>query len=240
MADLVAWSGGGAAEGRPEVVFVPGLGAPGYLLPWARAAAEWAAVTVLDLPGWRWGRARHSAPTVEGIAAATGDWLRWTGRRGVVLVGHSTAAQVVARCEVTLPELLAGTVLAGPVFDPTINGVADVLRRLAGTARHESAREVIAVQPHYLHSAGVGLVRMVRDTLGRTYARGTVRSLVVTGAEDRFAPPSWARELAARRGAEYRVLPGGHNFCFRHPRAASGALHEAVARWGEAVGEAME
>ena len=52
---------------------VPGLGAPGYLAGWARALALHTTVVVLDLPRWRWGRARACPPTVRGIAEAIED-----------------------------------------------------------------------------------------------------------------------------------------------------------------------
>src|SRR3954468_12815844 len=106
---------GGRGGATPEAVFLPGLGAPGYLMPWVRRVASWTRVTVLDLPGWRWGRARHCPPTLDGVAEAAVAWLG-TRRRPVVLVGHSTAAQSAALVADRAPELLAGLVLAGPTF----------------------------------------------------------------------------------------------------------------------------
>jgi hypothetical protein len=54
----------------PEVVILPGLGAPFYVAPWAEQIAGWTRVVVLELPGWRGGRARLSPPSVAGIAEA--------------------------------------------------------------------------------------------------------------------------------------------------------------------------
>src|SRR3954469_8722226 len=49
---------GGRAGAWPDAVFVPGLGAPGYLMPWVRRLGGWARGTGLAPPGGGWGRAR--------------------------------------------------------------------------------------------------------------------------------------------------------------------------------------
>src|SRR4051794_41314584 len=64
----------GQCRELPELVFLPGLGAAGYLVPWLRAVAGWTRATVLELPGWRAGRASSCPPTVAGIGMALGSW----------------------------------------------------------------------------------------------------------------------------------------------------------------------
>jgi Alpha/beta hydrolase family len=230
VTEVVAWTDG-VRRALPEVVFVPGLGAPGYLKPWARDVAGWTRATILDLPGWAWGRARNCPPTVEGVAAAFADWLGATGRRDVLLVGHSTAALAVARATRLVSDgVVFGAVLAGAVFDPTISGPADVARRLLRTAVHESPAEIAAVAPKYVSSGIVPLARVLADAARQRYTvRG--RALILCGVHDGLAPPRWVRDLAERSGSDYLLMPGGHNFCFRHPRPAAEALRATAQRW---------
>src|SRR3954452_23138767 len=121
---------GGRGGATPEAVSLRGWGAPGYLMPWVRGVASWPRVTVLALPGWRWGRARHCPPTLDGVAEAAVAWLG-NCRRPVVLVGHSTAAQSATLVADRAPELLAGLVLAGPTFEPAVRAVGRLAVRVA-------------------------------------------------------------------------------------------------------------
>lgn len=225
----------GTATALPELVMVPGLGAPGYLAPWVRHSASWTRVTVLDLPGWRWGRATACRPTVAGIGAAVARWLVEQDHRGVVLLGHSTGAQAALRTALLVPDRLVGVVLAGPTFDPGSRSLAGLLRRGAGTVVHERPGEVPAVLPSYLHSGGYGVLRMLRDGL-RDRPEGRIGQLevpvlTVTGERDGFAPPAWAHHLATLAAGRHAVLPGAHNACFPFPAQADAALREAVRAW---------
>ncbi|HEY0165604.1 MAG TPA: alpha/beta fold hydrolase [Jatrophihabitans sp.] len=225
----------GTVTDLPEVVLVPGLGAPGYLTPWVRQIATWTRATVLDLPGWRWGRARACPATVAGIGAATARWLIEHDRRDVVLLGHSTGAQAVVRTASLVGDRLAGVVLAGPTFDPAARTVAGLLRRAAPTLASERLAEVPAVLPSYLHSGGVNLLRFLLDAL-RDRPEDRVAQLgapvlVVTGERDGFAPPAWAHHLAALTAGRCAILPGAHNACFPYPVQADAALREAVLAW---------
>ena len=219
----------------PELVFVPGLGAPGYLLPWLRLVASWTEVTVLDLPGWRYGRARSCPPTVAGIGTAVGDWLQATGRRDVVLVGHSTGAQAVLRAALDYRPLVAGVVLAGPTFTPAARTVSGLLRGLAATLPRERPGELAAVLPSYLHSGGLPMLRLLRsampDPMEERIGELRMPLLVLTGRADRLADPAWARLLAETGRGSCAVLPGAHNFCYSHPEPAAEQLRAAVGKW---------
>jgi pimeloyl-ACP methyl ester carboxylesterase len=225
----------GVPKGLPEVVMVPGLGAPGYLLPWALAVTEWTCVTVLDVPGWRWGRPRACPATLQGIAAAISSWLEVTERQNVVLIGHSTGAQAAARAALLVPDRLAGLALAGPTFDPAARTIPTLLRRAVAAVAHEVPSEIPAVLPSYLHSGGLPLIRMLLsalpDRLEDLLPHVQVPVLVLTGERDGFAPPEWSRRLALLASAPCVVLPGAHNFCFPHPGAAALVLRSAVQDW---------
>ncbi|MHA3703663.1 alpha/beta fold hydrolase [Jatrophihabitans sp. YIM 134969] len=216
-------------------MFVPGLGAPRYLLPWARVTASWTAAHVLDLPGWRWGRARSSSPTLDGVADATVRWVETHTSRPVVLVGHSTGAQAALRAASRAPDLFVGVVLAGPTFDPGVRSLRAVAAAAARTVPRERPGELPGVLPSYLHSGGRPLVRFLRDALADRPEElvGEVRPPLVflTGEHDGFAPPRWAAHLAYRAGAPHVVLPGAHNCHYPHPRAADAVLAAMTARW---------
>ncbi len=222
--------GGGSLLDTCDVVVVPGLGAPGYLAPWVRETATWTRVALLDLPGWRGGRARSSAPTLAGVGTTTADWLEATDRRGVVLVGHSTGAQSVLRTALHVPGRVAGVVLAGPTFDPPARSIPTLLRRIGSTIVHERPSEALAVGPSYLRSGVIPLLRFVRSALPDrpedVIGQLSMPVLVLTGRRDGLAPPGWAEHLAHLAGAPIVVMPGAHNAPFTHPQAADAALHE--------------
>ena len=228
----------GRCEGLPELVFVPGLGAPGYLVPWLRAVAGWTRATVLELPGWRGGRARSCPPTVAGIGAALSGWLAGTGRQHVVLVGHSTGAQAVLHAAVRYRPAVTGIVLAGPTFTPAARNLPGLLRALAATLPRERPGELAAVLPDYLRSGGLAMVRLLRSGMAHEPERriGELHRplLVVTGTADRLAGPAWAQRLAGIGGGDWAVLPGAHNFCYSHPGPAAELLRQTVSRWARA------
>ena len=225
----------GTASDLPEVVLVPGLGAPGYLAPWVGQIATWTRATVLDLPGWRWGRARTCPATVEDVGAAVAQWLVEQDRRDVVLLGHSSGAQAALRTALMVPDRLRGAVLAGPTFDPAARRIGTLLRRAIHTVAHERPGELPAVLPSYLHSGGVGVLRFLaealRDHPEELAGQLRVPVLVVTGEHDGFAPPAWAHHLATLAAGRCAILPGAHNACFPYPDMADAVLREAVLTW---------
>jgi pimeloyl-ACP methyl ester carboxylesterase len=231
----------GAVTDLPEVVLIPGLGAPGYLAPWVGRLATWTRATVLDLPGWRWGRAAACHPTVAGVGAATARWLVEQDRRDIVLLGHSTGAQAAVRTALRVPDRLVGVVLAGPTFDPAARSIAALLRRAVSTLAHERPAELPAVLPSYLHSGGYGVLRMLLDALRDHPEDGVGRLrvpvLTMTGERDGFAPPAWAQHLAGLAGGRCAVLPGAHNACFPYPVQADAALRAAVWTWSRPATE---
>ncbi|HEU4547943.1 MAG TPA: hypothetical protein VFR88_16775, partial [Microlunatus sp.] len=219
----------------PEVVLLPGMGAPGYLAPLAREVSAWTQATVLDLPGWRAGRARACPPTLTGVAVATARWLETTDRTGIILFGHSTGAQSTVRTALLTPERVAGVVIAGPTFDPPVRQFPVLLRRLPVALRREPLGEIGVVAPSYLASGGVDFVRFLRTALSDRpedlISRLAMPVLVLTGEHDGLAPPRWAQHLADLASAPCRVLPGSHNAPYPYPGEADAALHQAVQTW---------
>jgi len=230
----------GAASDLPEVVMVPGLGAPGYLVRLARLGGAWTRVTLLDLPGWRRGhRPPCCPPTLDDVAVTTARWLEVTGRREVVLLGHSTGAQAVLHTALRVPDRVAGVVLANPTFDPEVRGMARLLALTAVTVVHESIGAAVAAVPSYVRSGGFPLLRLVRsgqaDRPEQVLPRLDVPVMVMTGWRDRLSPPTWARQLAQIAGAPCHVLPGAHAAQFDRAVAADALVHGSVAEWARAA-----
>ncbi len=225
----------GRQQALPEIVLVPGLGAPGYLYPWMRELSLWTRATVLDLPGWRGGRGRSSPSTVTAVGAAAARWLEATDRRSVVLVGHSSGAQSAVRTALAVPERLVGLVLAGPTLDPAARNPAVLVLRLLEALTRGKPSELPAVLPWYLRSGGLPWLRLaasaVRDRPEDLLADVAPPVVVLTGDRDRLAPPAWAEQLAALASAPSSGLPGAHNTCFTNPEAAGAAVHQAVLGW---------
>ena len=230
---------GSCAFGRPaRAVAGTGVraraGRTRYLLPWLRLVASWTRVTVLELPGWRYGRARSCPPTVVGIGTAVGDWLQATGRRDVVLVGHSTGAQAVLRAAVGYRSLVAGVVLAGPTFTPAARTVSGLLRALAVTLPRErpGARRGAAELPAQWRAADAAA-----GPLGHGRSDGGAdrrASDAVAGADRPGRPagrPGLGRLLAEIGSGSCAVLPGAHNFCYSHPAPAAEQLRATVGKW---------
>jgi pimeloyl-ACP methyl ester carboxylesterase len=224
----------GHIRDRSEVVLLAGLGAPGYLTPWARETSQWTRASIVDLPGWRAGHAQACPPTLVAIAMALADWLQATERRHIVLLGHSTGAQAVLKTAQLIPERIRGLVLAGPTFDPDARTMPALLRRAVRTLPHEVPTELSAVLPSYIASGGRPLLQLIRSAMADRpedqIQQLTMPSIVITGQHDGFAPPGWARHLAELASAPYVILPGAHNGCFPHAQAADTALRSFADR----------
>lgn len=222
----------GVPAGLPDVVLLPGLGAPGYLVPWARQISSWTRVTVLDLPGWHGGSARSCPPTLEGVAQATVGWLDAADRRDVLLVGHSTGAQAAVLVACGATDRLTGLVLAGPTFEPGGRSLSAATGRALTTIVREGRGVAEVTVPSYVHSGGLPLLRFVRSALldrpeVAVHEVG-VPVTVMTGRDDAFCPPAWGAELARRAGTVCHVLEGGHTAQYENPLGADELLRGAA------------
>jgi len=218
----------------PEVILLPGLGAPGYVAPLVKELADWTRVNLLDLPGWN-GLAPPASPsTIRGVAAVAARWLEVTDRRNVVLVGHSSGAQSALHAVPLVGDRVFGLVLAGPTLDPKARNPGRLVLRLVRTVARERLAELPAVMPAFLRSGGLSWLRMVWSSVtDRPEDVPTLLTptLVVTGERDRFSPPAWSRQLATLMSSRCVILPGAHNTCFTYPQTAAAVLHEAVLNW---------
>jgi pimeloyl-ACP methyl ester carboxylesterase len=218
-----------------EVVFVAGLGAPGYLVPWARCASRWAQTALLDLPGWHRGRARSCPPTLTAVAQATAGWLEVTDRREVILVGHSTGAQAVLRAAHQAHRRVAGMVLAGPSFEPAARSWPALARPALALPLREPAGAAQVAAPSYARSGGLQLARFIGSALHDAPEQRLrdlqVPVLVLAAARDPFCPPTWARHLAAIADAPCHILGGAHMAFYSHPDVADHLVRHAAHGW---------
>jgi pimeloyl-ACP methyl ester carboxylesterase len=225
----------GRRTGAPEIVLVPGLGAPGYLVPWARRSSAWTRTTILDLPGWQGGHARSCDATLVDTARTAARWLEVTGRRDVVLVGHSTGAQVVLLSALQAEDRLAGLCLAGPTFAPAARSLPAAARRAVATMCSEPVGAAEIILPSYVRSGGAPLLRFVRTALDdrpEDHVRDVAAPvLLMSGRRDPFCPLPWARYLADRAGTVCHELDGGHLAQYGDPNTADDLLHRAVRSW---------
>ena len=180
----------------PEVVLLPGMGAPGYLAPLTREISVWTQATVLDVPGWRAGSARACPPTLTGVAVATARWLETTDREGIVLFGHSTGAQSVLATACWFRNVSPAWSSPAPTFEPLGPGrFVCFSGRSPAALRREPFGEIGVVAPSYLASGGVDFVRFLRTALDDRpediITQLAMPILVLTGEHDGFAPPTW-------------------------------------------------
>jgi pimeloyl-ACP methyl ester carboxylesterase len=186
----------------PTVVCVHGLGCSRrYFLPLARALRADARVVAPDLPGFGRTRGPSRALDVRGLSQALADWLRATGRGGVVLVANSAGCQVAVDLGVHAPELLGPLVLVGPTVDRRARSLPEQLARLLADLPWERpmlgpvlARDWIAGG---VRRSAETFASMLADPVERKLRQVPVPAVVVRGGRDRVVPREWAEEVAA-------------------------------------------
>lgn len=218
------------------VVFVPGLGLPHYTFRTARVLSGMGLrCVVLDLLGGR--RPERVPATVDAMAAAAAAWAGSAHYRGpLVLVGHSTGAQVAlaaaVRLQDTRPDL--SLVVAGLTFEPSQRPVRSLLKAGLTAYGHDSPREAVVVLPDLVHVRGelLRLIESGRHDEPDVRVRGLRVPLTLTAGEhDTFSPPAWMAAVAEAAGSDaVRVLtlPGSHNNLFMYPERFAAVVASSV------------
>jgi len=219
---------GAPAGDVPEVVLVPGLGALGYVLPLVDACSAWSRVHLLDLPGYGHASTVRCSSRLADVAATLAQWLQLVPERPVLLLGHSTGAQVALRAAVAVPERVEALALAGPTFPPQARRWLPLVSRAARTVVHERLTEAPGAVPYYLRSRGHVLTLLrtsMRDRPEDVVTRLTCPRLVLRGRHDHLAPEAWARSLGP-----CLTLSGAHNIPFTQPVAVAAAVERLARR----------
>lgn len=249
----LAFDAGPGRAGQPLVLLLHGIGGGrgGWTSTGAALAAAGCRALAVDLPGY--GASAAIEPcTLAAMAGAVEGLIAWSGAPRAILVGHSMGGMVAQELAALAPHRVAALVLAAtsPAFGPSEGtwqqeflrsrfepldaglGMAGLAARLVPAMAGSDARpDRIAAATALM--AGVPeetyrrvLVALVRFDRRDTLPRIAVPTLVVTGQDDRTAPPEVARRMAARiAGAEVVILPRtGHLLMLEQPAAFDAAL----------------
>ena len=229
-------------DGR-GVVLLHGAGGNGQA--WnlqRRALGEEHFCCALDLPGH--GRSEGQASdSVDAYADVVMGFLDAVGIARAALVGHSMGGAIAQVCALSCPDCVEALVPVGSgakmSVAPMIFAVlreapetfAEAAREFAfGNGAAPAMREAILgfLDPRVALTDFVACDRFdVRERLGDIRAR----TCVVVGAEDRMAPPKWARFLAERiPGAEYHEVPGAGHMAMIEKAEAVTAILQAFLR----------
>lgn len=227
---------GTASHEGPPVVAVQGMAVSDYLLPALTVLSEGGTQThLVDLPGLAGSGPATELLDVPGYAAAVIAWLDAAGLPPVVLVGHSSSTQVVARVAVQRPRRVGALVLASPTVDPAVRSWP----RLIWQWRRDSQYPLPGLQqqhnPEWVRAGPRQLRNLVsvhlRDHLEDVIGAVRCPVLVLRGEQDRVSTESWARSLADLvTEGRYEAVPGPHTFVWSHPAAWCGPIHDLVAQ----------
>ncbi len=235
----------GAVPRHGTALVFPGLALPRYVLPLARLqAARGIETLVFDPLAWR-GRGQRTAPTVPALARLAARWMaaRWMSAAGlhgpVVVVGHSTGANVALEAVLAAQDSLSGLglVMAGPTFQPDQRPLRGLLPAALTAYSRDTPKELVVVRD--VVKVRTDLVRIVqsarRHRVEERVGRLRVPLTVTAGEADSFASPAWLDELAARAGSTGHavVLPGSHNNLFTHREEFASVVAQAMAGSGD-------
>jgi pimeloyl-ACP methyl ester carboxylesterase len=245
-----------AAGGLECRVWEKGAGEPlGFLgglrglprwTPFLDRLAERRRVVAPSLPGFPGARGHDALDGIADWVSAALDLLEASGLEGADLVGASVGGLVAAEVAAFARAGVKRLVLVAPLglFDPA-EPIADLFaqkpRELPEllSARPERLAEALAppagadaaewqLTLHRANEAAARLLWPLGDLgLAKRLHRVRAPTLVVWGAEDRVAPPSYAKRFASRMGGwvEVREIPGaGHVVEIDAPDAAADAV----------------
>jgi pimeloyl-ACP methyl ester carboxylesterase len=219
----------------PRIRIVPGLGAMGYLLDLLHACAAWTEAALLDLPGYGNPVTSDCPADLDTLTPVATGCLGGAGDAPVLLVGHSTGAQLALRAAVAAPARVAGLVLIGITFDPPVRERWPRLVPRLRTYLHERPRELLVTVPDFVRGGSrvtQYLASALRDRPEDHVERVRCPVLVLRGRHDALSPVPWARRLAQGcADGELQTLPGSHNVPYTHPGAVAlqiGALARRV------------
>ncbi|GAA4866978.1 alpha/beta fold hydrolase [Saccharopolyspora cebuensis] len=226
---------GPAGDEAPHVVAVQGMAVSEYLLPALTALSDRARTHLVDLPGLAGSGPATELLDVPGYAAAVTAWLDAADLPPVVLVGHSSSTQVVARVAVARPRRVRALVLASPTVDPAVRSWPRLILQWRRDSRYPLPGLQQQHTPEWVRAGARQLRNLVsvhlRDHLEDVIGAVRCPVLVLRGEHDEVSTESWARSLAdlAPEG-RFEAVPGPHTFVWSHPTAWCTPIHDLISR----------
>ncbi|WP_411374750.1 alpha/beta fold hydrolase [Arthrobacter sp. MPF02] len=227
------------AAGRPAFVLLHGIGVSHrYLARLHEELARSADVYTLDLPGFGKSSRPGRQLQVADYAAFVKGVLAKAGVRNVIAVGHSMGTQFAVELALQEPELVAGTVLMGPVVDDSRKSVARQALALTRDSLFSESLPCNAIVFSDYFRAGprwylTELPVMMEYPLRDKVAAVRQPVLVLRGTKDPIAQRPWCEALAgaAQHGTMAEILGQGHVFQHTAPDTAA----ETISGWVRAV-----
>lgn len=216
----------------PAFVLVHGFGVSSrYFGPLAQELSRHGRVLVLDLPGFGATHDPDHLPRITGFAHVVNETIRELDVQDPVLVGHSMGTQVVVEALLRAPGLSRGAVLAAPVVNERERNALLVLWRFVQSAVKEPPSSAWDSIRGFAQSTPRWLARnftpMLRYRIEDRIPEAESPLVVVGGAGDRIAPPTWCRRLATLRDGVAVVIVDGAAHQTIHTNAREVA-HAAV------------
>ena len=197
------------------------------MLDLLHACGAWTRASLLDLPGFGSPVTARLPVRLDELTAVAAECLPAPPAPPVVLLGHSTGAQLALRAAAAHPGRVAALVLAGITFTPDVRANRLRLIPQLRTYLYERPREVAVTAPDFARGRGRVLryiQEALRDEPEAHLPALTCPVVVLRGRRDALCPEPFARALAARADDGTAVtLPGSHNVPYTHPGAV--ALH---------------
>lgn len=223
--------------GEPVVV-LQGMAVSEYLVPAVTALSDGAAAHLVDLPGLAGSGSATELLDVPGYAAAVTAWLDTTDLPPVVLIGHSSSTQVVARVAIERPQRVRALVLASPTVDPTARSWPRLLVAWRWDSRYPQPGLSQLHTPEWVRAGARQLRNLVsvhlRDHLEDVVGEVRCPVLVLRGEHDKVSTEAWARSLAdLAPDGRFQAMPGPHTFVWSHPAAWCAPVHELAAHQPE-------
>ncbi|WP_026534451.1 alpha/beta fold hydrolase [Arthrobacter sp. H14] len=225
-------------HGGLRFLLVHGIGVSHrYFLPLARELAQYASVSVVDLPGFGGTPKPEHSLGIGDFARLTLAALEMDDDGGpAVVVGHSMGTQIAIEMARQQPAAVAGVVLLGPTTDRAARNTPAQGWRLLKDVLREPFTSNVVVFTDYLRCGPVWYAKILPAMLNyetENRIREIETPLVVArGEHDPVAPRAWVHQLAglSRNGRAIEIAGKPHVVMFIHPEAVAQLCLEVAAR----------
>lgn len=236
-----------ARSAAPTLVFLHGSGDNAQLWDAVIACLPQYTAIALDLPGHGalTDRPGPTTMSVDDYAGAVRAELTRRGLRHVCLIGHSLGSAIALRMAVDYPALVSRLVLVGAgARMRVLPALLDEARTDASSAKWKlvemgfAPAHLAQARPFFEHLAPTAPGMLYRDLAAcdsfdimSELGHIAQPTLVLTGAEDRLAPPKYAQYLAEHLDNARLALisDAGHYVQLEAPAA----IAEAIRAWLE-------